>query len=62
MTNKSTRWGSGSNSLDYVVPPADALAAFFGSSASISESLSNDLTAGREAAEGKDVAFVFVNA
>jgi len=57
-----TRWGSGSNSLDFVVPPVDALTAFFDSSAVISESLSDDLTAGPAAAKGKDVALVFVNA
>ncbi|KAM6490503.1 glycoside hydrolase family 3 protein [Amanita muscaria] len=55
-------WGSGSNSLDFVVPPIDALTSFFGSSAKISTSLSNDLKAGPNAAKGKDVAFVFVNA
>ncbi|KAF8349160.1 glycoside hydrolase family 3 protein [Amanita rubescens] len=55
-------WGSGSNSLDFVVPPVDALTDFFDSSAVISESLSDDLTAGPAAAKGKDVALVFVNA
>ncbi|KAF8635161.1 hypothetical protein AX15_000502 [Amanita polypyramis BW_CC] len=55
-------WGSGSNSVDFVVPPVDALTEFFGSSVSISTSVSNDLNAGRSAARGKDVAFVFVNA
>ncbi|KAK2460318.1 hypothetical protein APHAL10511_007707 [Amanita phalloides] len=55
-------WGSGSNSLDHVVPPVDALKDFFGSSALISMSLSNNLKAGSAAAHGKDVAFVFVNA
>ncbi|KAF8638262.1 hypothetical protein AX17_002284 [Amanita inopinata Kibby_2008] len=54
-------WGSGSNSLDFVVSPIDALSIFFESSA-ITTSLSNDLNAGANAGAGKDVAFVFVNA
>ncbi|PFH53038.1 glycoside hydrolase family 3 protein [Amanita thiersii Skay4041] len=55
-------WGSGSNSLDFVVPPIDSITSFFGSSVSVTTSLSNDLSAGPAAAKGKDVAFVFVNA
>ena len=57
-----TSWGSGSNSLDFVIPPVTALTTFFGSSVKISTSLSNDLSGGPAAAKGKDVAFVFVNA
>lgn len=56
------RWGSGSNSLDFVVPPVSSLTSYIGSSAKITTSLSNDLNAGPNAARGKDMAFVFVNA
>ena len=56
------RWGSGSNSLQFIVPPIDALTSFVGSSVKITSSLSNDLNAGPKAARGKDAAFVFVNA
>ncbi|KAG7098712.1 hypothetical protein E1B28_000625 [Marasmius oreades] len=55
-------WGSGSNSLDFVVPPVDAITDFIGNSATITTSLSNDLNAGAKAATGKDVAIVFANA
>ncbi|KAJ6528654.1 hypothetical protein DFH09DRAFT_1285490 [Mycena vulgaris] len=55
-------WGSGSNSLDFVVPPITAIQAFVGSGATIATSLSNDVAAGAAAAKGKDVALVFVNA
>ncbi|ESK91328.1 glycoside hydrolase family 3 protein [Moniliophthora roreri MCA 2997] len=55
-------WGSGSNSLDFVVPPIDAIKSYIGGSAIITESLSNDLKAGPKAAAGKDAAIVFVNA
>ncbi|KAL0573526.1 hypothetical protein V5O48_008431 [Marasmius crinis-equi] len=55
-------WGSGSNSLDFVVPPVDAITSFVGSSATITTSLSNDLNAGPKAAAGKDAAIVFANA
>ncbi|KAJ2914198.1 hypothetical protein MD484_g6200, partial [Candolleomyces efflorescens] len=58
----SVGWGSGSNSLEFLVPPIDAITSFAGSSATITSSLSNDLNAGVNAARGKDVAFVFVNA
>ncbi|KAF8069314.1 glycoside hydrolase family 3 protein [Lyophyllum atratum] len=58
----SIGWGSGSNSLEFIVPPIDAITAFVGTKAAITTSLSNDLTAGVNAANGKDVAFVFVNA
>ncbi|EEB96298.1 hypothetical protein MPER_04589, partial [Moniliophthora perniciosa FA553] len=55
-------WGSGSNNLDFVVPPIDAIKSYIGHSATITESLSNDLKAGPKAAAGKDAAIVFVNA
>ncbi|KIL54890.1 hypothetical protein M378DRAFT_18455 [Amanita muscaria Koide BX008] len=50
------------SSLDFVVPPIDALTSFFDSSAKISTSLPNDLKAGPNATKGNDVALVFVNA
>jgi beta-glucosidase len=56
------RWGSGSNSLEFIIPPIDAITSFVGNSATIVQSLSNDLEAGVSAAREKDVAFVFVNA
>lgn len=56
------RWGSGSNSLEFIIPPIDAISSFIGSSATITSSLTNDLNNGVNAARGKDVAFVFVNA
>ena len=55
-------WGSGSNSLDFTVPPIDAVKSFVGTKATIEQSLSNDLDAGAKAAAGKDLALVFVNA
>ncbi|KAG5338890.1 hypothetical protein C0989_005663 [Termitomyces sp. Mn162] len=58
----SIGWGSGSNSLEFIIPPIDAILSFVGMSANITSSLSNDLTTGPAAAEGKDVALVFVNA
>ncbi|KAG6908409.1 hypothetical protein DXG01_004770 [Tephrocybe rancida] len=58
----SIGWGSGSNSLEFIVPPITALTSFVGTSATITSSLSNDLDAGAAAGKGKDVAFVFVNA
>ncbi|KAF8188327.1 glycoside hydrolase family 3 protein [Pholiota molesta] len=58
----SIGWGSGSNSLDFLVPPIDALTSFIGTSATITTSLSNDLDAGPTAAKGKDMAIVFANA
>ncbi|KAF9009499.1 glycoside hydrolase family 3 protein [Cyathus striatus] len=39
----SVGWGSGSNSLEFIVPPIDAITAQVGSSATITQSLSNDL-------------------
>jgi beta-glucosidase len=44
------------------VPPVDAITEFFGSSATITSSLSNDLDDGAKAAQGKDVCLVFANA
>ncbi|GLB42481.1 putative glycoside hydrolase family 3 protein [Lyophyllum shimeji] len=58
----SIGWGSGSNSLEFIVPPIDAITSFVGTSATTASSLSNDLDAGASAARGKDVALVFVNA
>ncbi|KAF8896680.1 glycoside hydrolase family 3 protein [Infundibulicybe gibba] len=58
----SIGWGSGSNSLEFIVPPIDAITSFVGASATITTSLSNELDDGVNAAKGKDVAFVFVNA
>ncbi|KAJ7153251.1 glycoside hydrolase family 3 protein [Mycena filopes] len=55
-------WGSGSNSLAFVVPPITAIQSFVGTGATIATSLSNDVSAGPAAAKGKDVAIVFVNA
>ena len=62
MSDGLNRWGSGSNSLDFIVPPIEALTSFVGASATITQSLSNDLHPGVNAARGTDVAFVFVNA
>ncbi|KAF5349632.1 hypothetical protein D9756_009031 [Leucocoprinus leucothites] len=58
----SVGWGSGSNSLEFIVPPIDAITSFVGSSATITSSLTNDLDDGAEAAQGKDVCLVFANA
>ncbi|KAF5367946.1 hypothetical protein D9758_004514 [Tetrapyrgos nigripes] len=58
----SIGWGSGSNSLDFIVPPNTAIRDFVGNSATITESLSNDRPAGPNAAIGKDLAIVFANA
>ncbi|TFK25771.1 glycoside hydrolase family 3 protein [Coprinopsis marcescibilis] len=55
-------WGSGSHSFEFVIPPVEAITSYLGNSASITTSLSNDLNAAANAARGKDVAFVFVNA
>ncbi|KAG6882905.1 hypothetical protein C0993_008700, partial [Termitomyces sp. T159_Od127] len=55
-------WGSGSNSLEFIIPPIDAITSFVETSATVTSSLSNDVTAGAAAAEAKDVALVFVNA
>jgi len=58
----SIGWGSGSNSLDFIVPPIVAIEDWVPSTTTITQSLSNDLNAGVKAATGKPVAFVFVNA
>ncbi|KAJ7681636.1 glycoside hydrolase superfamily [Mycena rosella] len=56
-------WGSGSNSLQFTVPPSTALNQTFVAAGSVvTTSLSNDVTAGAKAAKGKDVAIVLVNA
>ncbi|KAJ6537760.1 glycoside hydrolase superfamily [Mycena capillaripes] len=56
-------WGSGSNSLEFTVPPVTALnQTFAGTGAVVTTSLSNDATAGVKAAKGQDVAIVLVNA
>ena len=48
--------------MDFVVPPIEAIESFVGDSAEITTSLSNNATEGLTAAQGKDVALVFVNA
>ncbi|KAJ1308797.1 hypothetical protein OPQ81_004487 [Rhizoctonia solani] len=61
----SIGWGSGSNSLDFLIAPYDAFVsriAAQGNKTTITASLSNDLNAGVAAARGKDVAIVFANA
>ncbi|CAE6450240.1 unnamed protein product [Rhizoctonia solani] len=61
----SIGWGSGCNSLDFLIAPYDAFVsrvASQGNKTAITASLSNDLNAGIAAARGKDVAIVFVNA
>jgi len=56
-------WGSGSNSLQFTVPPITALNETFSAAGTVvTTSLSNDLNAGPAAAKGKDVAIVLVNA
>lgn len=56
------RWGSGSYSLDYVVPPIDAIKSHVGKTGVITSSLSNNINGAISAAKGKDVAIVFTNA
>ncbi|KAG2020918.1 cellulose-binding beta-glucosidase [Coprinopsis cinerea AmutBmut pab1-1] len=55
-------WGSGSINFDHVVPPIDAIKSFTSDTATITESLTNNLDDGVRAARGKDAALVFVNA
>ncbi|KAJ7627784.1 glycoside hydrolase family 3 protein [Mycena polygramma] len=56
-------WGSGSNSLEFTVPPVTALnQTFVGAGVAVTTSLTNDGTAGAKAAKGQDVAIVLVNA
>ena len=59
---KLCRWGSGSYSLDNVVPPIDAITGHIGNGGVVTSSLSNDIKAAVAAAKGKDVAIVFANA
>jgi len=56
------RWGSGSYTLENVVPPIDAITNHIGNSGIVSSSLSNDINAAVTTARGKDVAIVFANA
>lgn len=56
------RWGSGSYSLDNVIPPVNAIISHVGDSGVVTSSLSNDINAAVAAARGKDVAIVFANA
>ncbi|CAE6424546.1 unnamed protein product [Rhizoctonia solani] len=61
----SIGWGSGSNSLDFLIAPYDAFVsrvASQGNQSTITASLSNDINPGVAAARGKDVAIVFANA
>ncbi|TFK63100.1 hypothetical protein BDN72DRAFT_848024 [Pluteus cervinus] len=61
----SVGWGSGSNSLEYLIPPIDAITAEAeaqGSDTVVESSLSNDSGRAERVSKGKDVAFVFVNA
>ncbi|KAJ4501109.1 glycoside hydrolase family 3 protein [Lentinula lateritia] len=56
-------WGSGSNNVEFTVPPIDAITDFAQGFATISSDItSNDLTGGPAVAEGKDLAIVFANA
>ncbi|KAJ3967600.1 glycoside hydrolase superfamily [Lentinula raphanica] len=56
-------WGSGSNNVEFTVPPIDAITDFVKDFATVSSDVtSNDLTGGPAVAEGKDVAIVFANA
>lgn len=57
-----SRWGSGSYSLEHVVPPIDAIQSHVGSTSVVTSSLSNDINRAVAAAKGKDVAIVFANA
>ncbi|KAB5594636.1 hypothetical protein CTheo_1958 [Ceratobasidium theobromae] len=61
----SIGWGSGSNSLEFLVAPYDALVsrvAAQGGKTVIASSLSNNIKEGVAIARGKDVALVFANA
>ncbi|KAJ6462450.1 glycoside hydrolase family 3 protein [Mycena sanguinolenta] len=63
MTIGQVQWGSGSNSLDFTVPPITALNQTFASTgAVVTTSLTNDDTAAAKAAKGQDVAIVLANA
>lgn len=56
------RWGSGSNNMNFTVPPITAIEDWAGNSTNITQSLSNDLNDGPGVAAGVPIAFVFVNA
>lgn len=59
------RWGSGSISLAYLVPPITAIQAQIsagGNQSTLVSSITNDQNAAVAAAKGADVAIVFVNA
>ncbi|TFK95652.1 glycoside hydrolase family 3 protein [Pterulicium gracile] len=58
----SVGWGSGTNSLEFIIPPEDAIKSFVGTKAAITTSTTMDINNAVNAARGKDVAFVFVNA
>lgn len=58
----SRRWGSGSYTLEYVIPPIDAIKSHVGNAGVVTSSLSNDIRAAVSVAKGKDVAIVFANA
>ncbi|KAF8181130.1 glycoside hydrolase family 3 protein [Mycena galopus ATCC 62051] len=63
MTIGQVLWGSGSNSLEFTVPPITALnETFAATGAVVTTSLTNDLTAGPKAAKGQDVTIVLANA
>ncbi|KAE9394948.1 glycoside hydrolase family 3 protein [Gymnopus androsaceus JB14] len=56
-------WGSGSNNVEFTVPPITAITDFVEGFATVSSDItSNDLTGGPEVAEGKDLCIVFANA
>jgi hypothetical protein len=61
------RWGSGTNSLTYLLPHITSIQAQVnatiaaGHATTLTTSISNDLAAAMIAADGVDVALVFVN-
>jgi beta-glucosidase len=56
-------WGSGSYSLEHVVPPVTSITEkVTASGGTVATSLSNDINQAVAAAKGKDIAFVFANA
>lgn len=61
----SFSWGSGTNSLAFLIPPINALQAQVnagGNKTTLISSTTDDKTAAVAAAKGADVAIVFVNA
>ncbi|TRM67542.1 glycoside hydrolase family 3 protein [Schizophyllum amplum] len=58
----SIGWGSGSNSLEFIVPPVDAISEVVNGTATVTTSLSNDIDDAKKAAAGQDVCFVLANA